>query len=257
VNAIVLRGIQSATIEIDTNAADHRDELVCMASEVVRVDNDAEAIMADTVLSEIAKLKKEVEASRKLVKGPVDKLADAIQETARNFVADVVAQDDRIRPLLAAYRKRQADKAAAEEAERRRKLEEIERQRQEELRAAQEEAERKAKAEREAANSEAERQAAEKRAADERERIEAEAKRKAAEARREVTLSAPAPVKQASSLRQVPKFQVVDAQALVAARPDLVNVVPKAAEINRLILAGTLDIPGLKCWIDDGLSVKA
>ena len=77
----------------------------------------------------------------------------------------------------------------------------------------------------------------------------------------------PAPVTTPSLFREPPKpaglsvkdkwqFEVLDAAAVYAARPDLCRIEVRTAEVNAAISAGVREIPGLRIWSELQANVR-
>lgn len=202
------------------------------------------------VIRRLKEITKTVEESRKAIKAPVLTLGRDIDSAASDFVEDLERESARLSRLAGAYQAEEQRKAREAEEARKREEERIERERLEAERKASEEADEKAKSAVTLEDLE--------KAEEERERAEEEARRKAAEATAATVISAPVSAPRVSSLATVPvtKFELTDINALYAARPDLVELVPKRAAINEAIKTNK-SIPGLRIWEETQAMVRA
>lgn len=271
-NTLTVTGFTAPTVHLAQSALDAKTAALADARAIVTVGNDMEAVYAGDSLTTIKGLLKACETGRKAIKEPVLDLGRRIDATAAQYAAELTQESDRLSRLVSAHVEKK-----------RREAEEAERKRQAELRRIEEErlaAEREAKrkADEEAAQrareaqalidaarnaAEAERikqqaaEAAERaRLAQERAAFDAE---QAAKARAAQVMNAPvkaAPKIEGVSVRKVWRFEVTDIRALYAARPDLVDLIPRTREINTAIAAGT-QIPGLKAWQEAETRVRA
>lgn len=122
--ALTLTGLQNTQIEIAPDAHARRHVALLVAKKVTEITDAFDAEIATDALRGVTNLWKEVEASRKIVKGPVDDLVKKIQDTAKTFCADLVTEEERLKRLLGdhqAAEQRKADKLrreAQEEADR-------------------------------------------------------------------------------------------------------------------------------------------
>ena len=186
-----------------------------------------------------------MEDSRKKAKDPFFKIGKLIDGAAKEFVEQIDKEILRIKRLLSEYQ-RKVEEAAREE----------ERRRQEEL-----------------ARIEAEERAAAKAIEAARAEIDSRGNTAAAEtqiaaqtqAMERLALQAgaalvPAEVKKAegSVVRKTWKFRVIDIHALYRARPDLVSVEPRTAEVNKVIREanGTTQLPGIETYQDIDVSAR-
>jgi membrane protein involved in colicin uptake len=271
-NLITVPGLAQATVTIDASAYTRRAEIIEAANFCPPAVTDADTQTEVTnVLRDIARLLKETEDGRKLVKAPVLDLGKRIDAAAAEFVQTLEAQKSRLNGLLVAY-----------ETEQRRIAMEAERKRQEEIRKQEAEAELARKRALLAETEAREKREAAERAAREATNAEARAKaqeeaRKAAEAQQQVAaakvqqeeaarlqqaelLRAPAPVvtRAAGASVQTPwTFEVVDIKALHAACPDLVELSVKRSEVLALIRTGTREIPGLRIFQETKVNIRA
>lgn len=213
--AMILAG-NGYQLTIAPEAMALRERALTKAAEVVSVTNPEESFVAGHRVREMAALRNIVERSRKMVKEPVLEVGRKIDQAAKDFIADVVVEETRIKALIEDH--------ARKVAEERRIAEEAERRAAEEARAAREAAE-------------AAREAAEKtgRIADvvlareaERSRLEALA------ARREAADETHA-AKQPDEVRWTWDFEVTDLETVRRSDAALVRIEPNVSEIKRRI----------------------
>ena len=213
--ALILAG-DGYQLTIAPEAFALRERALTKAANITAVTSHDESYEAGHRVKEIAALRNLVERSRKLVKEPVLEVGRRIDQAAKDFLADLTAEEGRIKQLIESHAYRLAEeRRIAEEAERRAAAE--------------------ARAAREAA--EAAQQAAQTigRIADvvaaqqaERSRLEALATRCAAA---EETHAA----KQPDEVRWAWDFEVTDLAELARLAPALVRIEPNVSEIKRRI----------------------
>jgi len=271
-NLITVPGLAQATVTIDASAYTRRAEIIeatnfCPAA-VTDADTQAEVT---NVLRDIARLLKETEDGRKLVKAPVLDLGKRIDAAAAEFVQTLEPHKTRLNGMLVAYETEQRRIAA--EAERKRQ-EEIRKQ-EAEAREAQERIDREA-CEAEQARLAAERKAREATSAEARAKAQEEA-RKASEAQQQAAAQKAqqeeaARLQQAELLRtptavvtraagasvQTPwTFEVLNIRELLAAYPHIVELSVKRSEVLALIRGGTREIPGLRIYQETRINVRS
>lgn len=258
-NAVALFRIDGSAIVVDQSAVAVREEALTIAAGIGLVRNPAENEAATDALRRLGAVRKTTEATRKELKEPLLDLGRKIDATAKEFLAEVDAEEARIKRATADYQSEIL--AQQREAERIRRAEEeriaAERRREQEAIA---EAKAKAEADAKRATSEAERL-----------RLEAEAKAKAAELERslanqqqELAALAPAPVAPRAagqSAKAVWMHEVTDIWALARMHPGLVKIEPRKAEITEVINAQAMSgqkpqIAGLRIWEDVAVSVR-
>lgn len=256
--SIILSGVNSVSVTIGTDAYTARQNAIDDARMVKVVRDAFGQEQGVSALKSIKALTGSIEKARKEVKAPVLDLGRRIDSIAAEFVAELEAEAKRIQGLLTGYEIEQRRIAAeaqakreAEERARREAEERAERERREAEARAQREADEAARKAREAGDAEARRAAAEARAKAEAEQARIHLERVAAQAK--------ADAERAAAMRSVPEvarvsgqvvretwtFDLVDLAALAKARPDLVTITPKRAEILAHVRAGTREIPGL------------
>jgi len=239
-NPIAVAGLESARVEISTDAYTRRTEVIEVAkfcpSAVTDADTQAEVTNA---VRDIKRLLKEVEDGRKAVKAPVLDIGRKIDAAAAEFTATLEAEANRLTGLLTAYETQQrriaAEAEAKRQAELKRQQEEAELARKRALlleTEAREKREAAERAAREATNAEARAKAQEeaRKAQEEQAKAAAEkAKREEADRLQQAELMrAPAPTvaRPSGVSASTPwTFEVVDLKALYAARPELVDLV--------------------------------
>jgi membrane protein involved in colicin uptake len=240
----------SITMSVDPAAVEQRDTAVDVAGFVTTVDSPQENEQAVDSLKELRVISKAVEAARKDLKRPVTDLARLIDGTAEAFLKPVVIEETRLQSLCAGYQQRieaARIKALKEEQAKRDAILAEERKKQEEIEQARLKAlsEAKSAADQEAANAAAE--------ADQK-RLEDASAAKQAEL---IPVHGSAPQKVAgASVARPWQYEVTDADALYKARPDLVEIVPRARFILDAVRNGAREIPGLRIWQDTQIRVR-
>lgn len=270
-NPIAVAGLESAKVEISTDAYSRRAEVIDAAKfcPSAVTDSDTQAEVTNAV-RDIKRLLKEVEDGRKAVKAPVLDIGRKIDAAAAEFTATLEAEANRLTGLLTAYETQQRRIAAEAEAKRQAEI----RKQEAEARAAQAEIERKAReaeqarlaaerAAREATNAEARAKAQEeaRKAQEEQAKAAAEkAKREEADRLQQAELMrAPAPTvaRPSGVSASTPwTFEVVDLKALYAARPELVDLVIRRNDTITRIRQGEREIPGLRIYQDTKVVVR-
>lgn len=271
-NPIAVRGVSAVAVEIQSDAYTRRFEIIETAKfcppAVTDADTQAEVTNA---VRDIRRLLKEVEDGRKTVKAPVLDIGRKIDAAAAEFIAPLEAEAIRLTKLLTVYeveqqriareaeQKRQAELARQQEEERNRQAEIDQRAREAEIaRLAAERAERDAKtAEERAKAQEAARKAMEEAAA-----LAAQKEKEQAAAKlwnRHELMRAHAPVAPkaaGTAVSQLWVFEVTDIKALHAARPELVDLYERRADIITRIRQGEREIPGLRIYQDTRVTVR-
>jgi Na+-transporting methylmalonyl-CoA/oxaloacetate decarboxylase gamma subunit len=117
--ALILAG-EGYQLTIAPEALARRAELIIAAGAVQSVASNDDSGDAAVHVRRLAALRIEVEKCRKEIKEPVNKIGKIIDLTAREFLADVEAEENRIKKLIGNYADEvAAAKRAAELAERR------------------------------------------------------------------------------------------------------------------------------------------
>lgn len=259
INPIAVHGVSSVQVEIAAEAYARRKEVLDTAGFAPKAITcaDTRQEVADA-LAAVNRLLKEVESGRKEVKAPVLDLGRKIDATAEEFTAPLAVAQRALQTVLTKDAEEQARIAREAEAKRQEELrrqQEEERKRQAELDRQAREAEQARlaaeRAAREAQNAEVRAKAQQEAAeaskvsaalAAQREKEAAEAKLQQAELMRVPVAPAKAT---GTTVRTSWTFDVVDIHALYKARPDLVELTVKRADVLALIRAGTREIPGL------------
>ncbi len=209
--ALILSG-SGYEIEIAPDAIERRAELITAATTIAQVTNEDESHQASFHLRKLAALRIEVEKARKAVKEPVLAVGKRIDTAAKEFLAQVDLEEGRLRKLIGAHATEQARIRADKEAAERRAAEEARR--------AREEAEAAAAA---AANT--------RKLSDIAAAREAERELKAARLARMVAADETNDARVADNVRFAWDYTVVDIHALAKARPELVRIEPRRAEL--------------------------
>jgi len=270
-NPIAVAGLESAKVEISTDAYTRRTEVIEAAkfcpSAVTDADTQAEVTSA---VRDIKRLLKEVEDGRKAAKAPALDIGRKIDAAAAEFTATLEAESNRLTGLLTTYETQQrriaAEAEAKRQAELKRQQEEAELARKRALlleTEAREKREAAERAAREATNAEARAKAQEeaRRAAAAFVAMEAEKAKQeeAAKLHQAEALRAPAPTvtRAAGAAVSAPwTFEVTDIKALFAANPDLVELSVKRSDVLALIRSGTREIPGLRIYQETKVVVR-
>lgn len=250
--ALILSG-EGYNLQVSPDIMAEKATLIEHSTLIVEIADPVSSDAATQQLKKLGAMRILVEKSRKTVKEPVLLVGKKIDDLAKEFQADIEAEENRLKKL-------QGDYAMVVETERRRVLAEIEAKRKEEERQRwrAEEAAKKAASEAEAAriaaeeaafnattpeeDAEAERKAAEAKAS-EAARIAAEQ----AEAARVAALPVSAPVEvpvAPKGVKMVADFEVIDLHQLYVGNPSLVELTAKRREILSHIERGmTGDVP--------------
>lgn len=209
-------------------ALELRDEYLIEAGEIPQEITSQEMVAsAGLVVSKMKGFSKEVEKTREAIKKPYLDAGRTIDAAARNAVQSVEAEITRIEKAMGAYQQEQLRKAreeqariAREAAAEQERLADLQRQREE------------------AAKSPETAAAAEK--------LDDEILAASERAAQPKTQAAPVKV-QGGSIKPRFVFEVTDLDALYQARPDLVDLKERTADINRLINGPNVirEIPGL------------
>ena len=258
-NSVALFRIDGSAVIVDQSAVAVREDALTVAAGIGLVRNPQENETATEALRRLGAVRKTTEAARKELKEPHLDLGRKIDATAKDFLADVDAEETRIKRVTADYQSEVLAQQREAERIRRAEQERIEAERRLEQEAL---AEAKAKAEADAKRSTSEA---------ERTRLEAEAKAKEAELQRslanqqqELAALAPAPVAPRAagqSAKTVWLHEVTDIWALARVHPGLVKIEPRKQEIGDVINAQVMSgqkpqIAGLRIWEDVAVSVR-
>lgn len=226
-NYITEPDILDCEIEIIAEAFTLRDNALRSSGGIDTVENLYEANAAKKALDALAELIKGIEASRTQAKKPALEIGRKIDGIAKDFLSDVAAEKERIRKILGAYQIIEAEKKQKAEREARRAEQAI-------LDAAQSEADKRMAEESKGRTGTM--------LADT-DSIAANADKQIAAVRQEAANSHNAVA--GLRVRKTLKFEIKDAAALLAARPDLFS--PDESKIRAAIKL-TQSIPGLDVW---------
>lgn len=196
------------------------------SSGVVLVTSNDQSADAQHVSRSLAAMRIEVEKCRKLVVAPVNEIVKKINNTAADFVAEITAEENRIKQLVGDHAIEQTRLKLIKEAEERAAFEAARKAREEAL-AAEEAA---------AAAKEGKQGIAAVIAAQEVAKA-AEAERQATLAQRMDASAEVADTKVAQGVRFAWDFEVVDIHELYHRRSDLVTIEPKRAAILAMLKA--------------------
>lgn len=278
---LIVPDLGDFSVTITPTAEQQKADALAMAATVQTVTNSKEQQDAITGAAMLKSLINGMEKTRVSVKEPVLDAGRSIDATAKQYSAELVTEAKRLEGLASAYQtelNRLAALAKAEEEARQKKLaDELERQRQADLAAAAErereantarlrdleviqaakddEARRKAQ---QAADEAAEARAREVRA---QELHDAEmAEHRAEEARKNAMAmqQLAAPKAEGARVKVQMDYEMVDIAALHAARPDLVNLTEKRANILAFInIPNQPPLPGIRTFESAKVQAKA
>lgn len=231
---VVSGSLPRPEIELAPSAFNAREVALASAAHVVEIHGVAELDEAALALTTLKGIIRTVEDSRKEVKAPVLEVGKRIDSVAKEYLEPLEAEAKRLSILVGSYQEAQRLKA--------------ERLRQEESRkqqAALEEMQRK------------QREAMEAGDAESADAARAEAADKIAESQIAV-MKAEGPKLSNVSTRGAWKFELVDIDALLGARPDLCVIEPNGAAIRAILKATDgKAIPGLRIWREATAVVRA
>lgn len=236
---ITLTGVTSPTVQI-TPAAHEAKRVVLAAAaactEVVSAETQQAAI---TALAQVKSLLDSIETARTEVKAPILAAGKQIDKVAKNFVAEMEIEKQRLEVLVGAFQEAERVKAARAkaDAERAEKLRLSRLQQEEEKRVGAESKGRTGTL------------------------IEdlSEMREKAAEdvaAIRQDAADASVAAPTGTQVRRNWQFEVTDINALFAANPHLCTIEPNNAAI-RAVIKHNQKIPGLRIWCDVKAVVSA
>lgn len=231
--AIELKDFEVPSVFILPDAIEKRDNLIQQCKGITVVDDSFVNECAVEILRDVARMKADVEKTRKQLKQPVLDLGRAIDGAAKDFLTSLGDAERGVKKLVDSYAAEQ--RRIQFEAERKR--------REEEERIAKEKAEAARKLE-------------EAKTAEEQQAAKAVVEEKVKE-QADLKLS---PVKteeksEGMSVRVSKDFEIQDIEALWKARPDLVHMMPKRSAILEAIK--TVDsIPGIKIFEKTSTSIR-
>lgn len=260
-NELILKNYTEVSVAIAAEAHSQKAAALKSASIIKTVVDELSEELAVDALTDIKRIIKAIEESRKSVKAPVLKTGNEIDDMAKTFIAELLPERDRLEAELTRREKERREARRKEEEARqaeiaRLKQQEIdaakEKQRlADEEKAAQEEANRKLAA----ANTVQEAQAVveqhqEKQAEITQQKAEVEKKEIAA-----VTAQVPAPLAKQKKIAGVSArsrwtFKVINIDLLYQTHPELVNMTERTADINARLAQGDRKIPGLEIFED-------
>lgn len=251
--SLVIRGIESTGVTIAPEAVSRKRMVLDESRLVNTVASQFTQTAATESLRELVRIEREVEKDRQAIKQPVLALGRQIDDTAATFLADVKQESARLKTLLSNYEVEQRKKAEEE----RRRQEEAQRQAQEAERKRLEEIERQKRIAEEAAR-QAE-QAATPQQATEAIKATVEAETKVEELAAPVAqpLFRPPVVTRAEGqvVRETWDYEVTDIARLASEHPELVTIVPKRADILRIIAQGA-PVTGLRVFKKTSVGVR-
>lgn len=252
---ITVTQFEAPIISIAPSAQKLKAEALERASDITVIEDALDRDMANDAMREINALLKPVEQSREAVKKPVLDLGRAIDKVAKDYVADLKTEYDRLSRMAGAFDAAARERQRIAEAEAQRKAEEARRAEIEALR------ERERKAEAEAAKLRAEAEAAAKvnpQHADElRDLAEAkadDAARKIEAETAELARTIAADAKAITPAREVPcgaavrgvwEYEITDAVALYKEHPECFTLDPIKSAITAALEASGGKLPGI------------
>lgn len=104
-------------LTISPEAEARKAALIEKASEITSVTSNDESGKAQFQTRSLAAMRIEVEKSRKLIKEPVNRIGKLIDQTAADFLAEITAEENRIKKLVGAHAEEVLRIKAAKEAE--------------------------------------------------------------------------------------------------------------------------------------------
>ena len=110
-------------LTISPEAEARKAALIEKASEITSVTSNDESGKAQFQTRSLAAMRIEVEKSRKLIKEPVNRIGKLIDQTAADFLAEITAEENRIKKLVGAHAEEVLRIKAAKEAEERKAFE--------------------------------------------------------------------------------------------------------------------------------------
>jgi len=191
--------------QVAPEALARKDELLELSESVTAVTSNDQSADAQRVSRSLAALRIETDKYRKLIKEPVNKIGKLIDTTAADFIAEVTAEENRIKRLVGDHATEMAKAAAAAAAEERRLADEARRAR-------------------EASEAAAEAAKATGTIADVIAAKQAEAARQTALGARMDAAEETAQTKVAGGVRFAVDFEVTDAARMFAKKPELVTL---------------------------------
>lgn len=252
---ITVTQFDAPIISIAPDAQKLKTEALERAADITEIVNGIDRDMANDAMVAINDLLKPVEKAREAVKKPVLALERAIDKVAKDYVADLKTEYDRLSRLAGAFDAAARERQRIAEAEAQRKAEEARRAEIEALR------ERERLAEAEAAKLRAEAEAAAKvnpehadelmdfaeaKADEAARRIDAETAALAATIAADAKALAPArEVPRGAAVRGVWEYEITDAAALYRVHPECFTLEPVKSAITAALEASNGKLPGV------------
>lgn len=230
---VVSGSLPRPQIELSPSAFNAREVALSAASQVKEITSVTDLDDAARALTNIKRLTKSIEDSRKEVKAPVLEVGRSIDAVAKDYLSPLEAEAKRLSVMVGSYQeaeRRKADRIRQEEARRQAEaIEEMQREQQKAIISGNEE---------------------------EADQARAKAADTIAESQLKV-IAAEGPKAEGISTRTNWKFEVVDIESLHAARPDLTIVEPNNAAIRAIIKASNgKAIAGLRIWSEAAAVVR-
>jgi hypothetical protein len=235
-NEIIVAPNQVATIHdvaiVLPSAIAIRDDLLATSSNVEQVVNADSQAMAIDLIGRINGILKQVESGRKAIKEPFTRKGKEIDGMANTYSGPLENEKNRLSGLVTRFQAAEQQKAWEAEQKRKAELDEIARVQADLDRAARAGAISQAAA------------------------AEAQNTLNVASAKTLVVTVEPP---KAQGVRNIRKFRVTDIAALYRARPDLVELSPRTAMINKVIeIPETIpQIPGIEVYEEIKVQVRA
>jgi cell division septum initiation protein DivIVA len=252
---ITVTEFDAPIISIAPDAQKLKQEALERAADIIEVADALDRDMANDAMIAINALLKPVEKAREAVKKPVLDLGRAIDKVAKDYVADLKTEYDRLSRLTGAFDAAARERQRIAEAEAQRKAEEARRAEIQALR------ERERLAEAEAARLRAEAEAAAKENPEHADELLDLAEAKSDEAARRISdetaalaKSISADAKALAPAREVPsgaavrgvwEYEITDAAALYRVHPECFTLEPVKSAITAALEASGGKLPGI------------
>jgi len=236
---MILPAAQLPRLSFTDVALVRRDEALAASALVGRVQDSGEQDRAVQAQIQLDTLRREIEATRKLVKAPVLDLSREIDKVAADFVAELTEESTRIGRLVADFQALELKKQQAAERAARLEAERIERERKEQEEAAAAQIERERQAALANAKSIEEQDEIERHACEQQRIVQENLDYQARKQQLELVASIKPPDRaEGQSVRQDWDFEVVDVWLLARMHPGCVEVKPRRREIIDLLRTG-------------------
>jgi hypothetical protein len=213
--ALILSG-QGYELTIAPQAAEQKKEVLALASTVTAVSDNDESFQAQFASRKLAAMRIAVEKCRKDVKEPVNRIGKMIDNAAKEFVAEIEAEEKRITKLVGDHAAEVARIKREKEAEERRLMDE-------------------ARAKREAEEAAAAKAASTGKISDIIAARKAEEERREALSERMEASAEVASTRVAEGVRFAWDFEIVSIQGLYQKAPALVKLEVKRAELLAML----------------------